>query len=218
MIYIYDILINFTSSSRVYEVFEWDKRDNIEHIKRIPLFFVNYDLIDNLLNDNVSVSKTFLETIKDKTIVFKDTIDTKIKYCALLTEGSRVYAFKFKEEGNVEYKSSLLLDEEEEVLELSYQLNDYKIDYIVNKKVLNQTYLTRSAEKNKMYILKDLKYTYERKNYSKLKYLYNECYGEDKTTNKYKYERLISSLDTINSPVRNKLNYILKMSYNSTCK
>lgn len=215
MIYVYDILINFIDSKRVYEVFEWNKDDEVEHIKRIPLFLVDYSFIDSIIKYDTSVSKDFLDLIKDKTLLFTGG---KIKYASLFTEGSRVYACEFNEDGKIEYYSSLLLDEEEEVLELSLQLDIFKINYKINNKDKKVIYLTRNDEKNRNYIINDLKYTYKNRNYSKLKYLYRECFGDDKSTNKEKYERLISSVDRIDSPVRNKLNYILKLSYNSTCK
>lgn len=215
MIYVYDILINFIDSKRVYEVFEWNKDDEVEHIKRIPLFLVDYSFIDSIIKYDTSVSKAFLDLIKDKTLLFTGG---KIKYASLFTEGSRVYACEFNEDGKIEYYSSLLLDEEEEVLELSLQLDIFKINYKINNKDKKVIYLTRNDEKNRNYIINDLKYTYKNRNYSKLKYLYRECFGDDKSTNKEKYERLISSVDRIDSPVRNKLNYILKLSYNSTCK
>ena len=215
MIYVYDILINFIDNNRIYEVFEWNKNDEIKHMKRIPLFLVDYSFIDNLINNDVIISKEFLEVIKDKSLLFSGE---KIKYAVLFTEGNRVYAFLFNEDGKVKYYSTLLLDEEDEVLELSLQLNKYEIDYKVNKRENKKSYLTRYDEKIRNYIIKDLKYTYNNKNYSKLKYLYRECFGDDESTNKEKYERIISSLDNVYSPVRNKINYILKLAYKSTCK
>ncbi len=217
MIYVYDILVNFIDSNRIYEMFEWNNYDSIEHIKRIPLFLSDYDVIDKLLNEDVYVSKEFLSVINNKTILYKNDQDI-IKYSCLLTEGNRVYAFEFNEFGKVEYKSSLLLDEEEEVLELSMQLNKYVIKYEIKSNRNYNIYLTRRAEQIRNYIINDLKYTYNNKNYSKLRYLYSECFEEDKTNAKQKYNRLISSLDSLNSPIRNKLNYILKLSNNSTCK
>lgn len=217
MIYVYDILVNFIDSKRIYEVFEWNNKDSIDHIKRIPLFLVDYNSINDLLNYDVNVENEFLDIIKDKTILFSNNSE-KIDYACLLTEGNRVYAFEFNEKGKVEYKSSLLLDEEEEVLELSLQLDKYNINYKKNSNDDYKLYLTRKGEQDRNYIISDLKYTYKNKNYSKLKYLYNECFCDDKSHNKDKLDKLIKSLDMIDSPTRNKLNYILKMSYNSTCK
>lgn len=217
MIYVYDILVNFIDSNRIYEVFEWNNKDDIEHIKRIPLFLCDYNLIDSILNYDVYISKEFLNVIENKTILYKNN-NEKIKYACLLTEGSRVYALEFNESGKIEYKSSLLFDEEEEVLELSLQLENYKIDYKKIDLYKEELYLTRKLEQRRNYIIKDLKYTYNNKNYSKLRYLYNECFITDKTSNKEKYNRLISSINSLDSPIINKLNYILKLSHNSTCK
>lgn len=217
MIYVYDILVNFIDSKRIYEVFEWNNNDSIDHIKRIPLFLVEWSIIDNLLNNSLYVSKSFLNTIKDKTLLYKNNNET-VKYACLLTEGNRVFAFEFDDFGKVEYKSSLLLDEEEDILELSLQLDNYKIEYELKELENDNLYLTRRAEQIRNYIIKDLKHTYINKNYSKLRYLYNECFNNDNTNNKEKYLKLIDSLDYLNSPVRNKLNYILKLSHNSTCK
>ena len=217
MIYVYDILVNFIDSNRIYEVFEWNNCDSIEHIKRIPLFLSDNKTIDDFLNDDIRVSNDFLSIIKDKTILYKKE-NEKIKYSCLLTEGSRVYAFEFNELGKVEYKSSLLLDEEEEVLELSTQLNRYIINYENKSSDKYSIYLTRKEEKVRKYIINDLKYAYNNRNYSKLRYLYNECFESDKTSIKEKYSRLLNSINYINSPTRNKLNYILKLSHNRTCK
>ncbi|MBP3799770.1 MAG: hypothetical protein ILA19_02185, partial [Bacilli bacterium] len=175
MIYVYDILVNFIDSKRIYEVFEWNNKDSIDHIKRIPLFLVDYNSINDLLNYDVNVENEFLDIIKDKTILFSNNSE-KIDYACLLTEGNRVYAFEFNEKGKVEYKSSLLLDEEEEVLELSLQLDKYNINYKKNSNDDYKLYLTRKGEQDRNYIISDLKYTYKNKNYSKLKYLYNECF------------------------------------------
>ena len=49
MNYIYDLLLNFNEN--IYEFYDWNKTDNIKHIKKIPIF-----KIDSKKN----------ETIKDK--------------------------------------------------------------------------------------------------------------------------------------------------------
>ena len=38
MIYIYDLLLNFIDGDRLIEFYEWDSKDGLEHIKKIPLF------------------------------------------------------------------------------------------------------------------------------------------------------------------------------------
>ena len=41
MNYIYDIVLNF--NKEYYNFFEWNKRDNIVNVKKIPLIFVYND-------------------------------------------------------------------------------------------------------------------------------------------------------------------------------
>ena len=50
MIYIYDILLNFIDGKRMYEFFEWNSEDVVEHIKRIPMFCVSDRVMEDILN------------------------------------------------------------------------------------------------------------------------------------------------------------------------
>ena len=47
MIYIYDILLNLNND--FYEFYEWEKNDNIFHIKKIPIFLVDTNFMEDLL-------------------------------------------------------------------------------------------------------------------------------------------------------------------------
>ena len=61
MTYIYDILVNF--SDNLYEFYEWNKKDKIIHIKRIPLIKVKSKVMEELCFNNIKVDKKFLELI-----------------------------------------------------------------------------------------------------------------------------------------------------------
>ena len=63
MINVYDILFNLIDSERVYEFFEWNNKDDIEHIKKIPLIKVSSHFLDDCINNNIIVDKLFLEKI-----------------------------------------------------------------------------------------------------------------------------------------------------------
>ena len=65
MNYIYDIVLNF--NKEYYNFFEWNKRDNIVNVKKIPLFLVNNDTFKMFKYDNVTVSSDLINIIKDKT-------------------------------------------------------------------------------------------------------------------------------------------------------
>ncbi|MBR4619284.1 MAG: hypothetical protein IKO49_08270 [Bacilli bacterium] len=213
MVYIYDILLNFMDGDRIYEFFEWDNKDIVEHIKRIPLYYVESNVIDDLLTKEVTFSENFLKEIENKTLIFTDGADEIVKYCFLFTNGERCYGFELNNNGKVIYKSSLLLDEEEEVLEISQTMTLYAVSYEKRSIAFNDNLLTRVDAKKNNFIEKDLIYTYKSKDYTKLTYLYTECFGYDNTTYKQKYERLLNCINSTNSIYRNKLNFILNLSH-----
>ena len=218
MIYIYDILLNYIDGKRVYEFFEWDSSDCIEHIKRIPLFFVDEKTFKDLVNNEVIVSKIFLDSICNKTLLYGDGVDKTIKYSTLFTNGERCYGFEFNDKGEVICKSSLLLDEEDEIIENSINMNLYKLEYIVKNKNTGYDMFTRKEEKKINFVEKDLIYTYKNKNYNKINYLYSECFTDSKSSVKDKYERLIKVIKSGDIFYINKINYILNLSYKNTCK
>ena len=211
MIYIYDILLNFIDGKRMYEFFEWNSEDVVEHIKRIPM--------EDILNNNVTFSHKFMSDIENKTIVFGNSFDNLIKYAFLFSNGKRCYAFELNEEGKVIYSSSLLLDEEEEVLEICDTLQKLDVEYQTDNKDLDKSLLTRREEKKKNFVEKDLIYTYKNKNYTKLKYLYSECFGNDDTSYKEKFNRLVYSINNQDSFYLKRLNFILRLAHNNKiCK
>ena len=186
MIYIYDILLNFIDGKRMYEFFEWNSEDVVEHIKRIPMFCVSDRVMEDILNNNVTFSHKFMSDI---------------------------------EEGKVIYSSSLLLDEEEEVLEICDTLQKLDVEYQTDNKDLDKSLLTRREEKKKNFVEKDLIYTYKNKNYTKLKYLYSECFGNDDTSYKEKFNRLVYSINNQDSFYLKRLNFILRLAHNNKiCK
>ena len=85
MIYIYDILLNFIDGKRMYEFFEWNSEDVVEHIKRIPMFRVSDRVMEDILNNNVTFSHKFMSDIENKTIVFGNSFNNLIKYTFLFS-------------------------------------------------------------------------------------------------------------------------------------
>lgn len=222
MTYIYDILLNFIDGCRVYEFFEWDIKDMVEHVKRIPLFYVDDQILADCLNKKVKFSKNFLQEIYNKTIIFSNKPDNIICYSFLFSNGKRCYAFELDDDGSVICRSSLLLDEEEEILDLCNNITKYNPNYKVENKGKDICILTRSEEKKQNFVKRDLIYTYQNKDYAKLDYLYYECFGSNDSDVSYqeKYDKLIFSINDMNSLSRRKLNYILNLANNKNkiCK
>jgi len=118
MINVYDIILNWTDQNKAYDFFEWDQNDDLEHIKKIPLYKVDYRLMHDLWYHTVKIDALFLESILRKTEVFFNKKIEKIEYGCLFSDGYKVIAVEFASDGTSIYKSSLLLDEEEEIQEI----------------------------------------------------------------------------------------------------
>ena len=114
MTYIYDIILNYTDNNHVYEFFEWDKNDILDHIKKILLFRISPQEMNDIINYNIEVTDSFLEKIKNKTKTYQD--EKNITYSALFTDLNKIIALEFNKLGQVIARSSLLLDEEDEVI------------------------------------------------------------------------------------------------------
>ena len=79
MNYIYDIVLNFNKD--YYNFFEWNKNDCVVNIKKIPLFIINNNIFTNMKYDIVTVSKKFIDLIKEKVIdAFKQRGNMNNKY------------------------------------------------------------------------------------------------------------------------------------------
>ena len=211
MNYAYDILLNFLDGPRIYEFFEWQKKDKIKNINRIPVFLVNEKSFTDIINNEVVIEKDFLNKIKNKTTVFSNAEDKIIKYAFLITNKERCYGIKLNEDGRIVGKSSMLIDEEEEVLVLSDNIIETKIIYEIKEYIKENKTHTRTEENKIKFIIKELEKTCKENNEEKLNYIYNEILNDNKKENNY--ENLINLIYN-NKEVIKKLYFILKLSSN----
>lgn len=175
MNYIYDILLNFQKD--FYEFYEWNNSDEIIHIRKIPFFHISSRDLKNIKNSTVKFDKDFCEKIYNKTEKFKKVKVAYLNYVCLLSDGKQVIALKLSKNGTVIYKSSLLLDEEEEIAEMAFDLKLYDIKYtIVDTNPV--CFLTRNEKDNIRLTSNKLKLLYNQKEDEKLRFLYLECFDE----------------------------------------
>ena len=193
MNYIYDILINF-NEEEIYEFYEWDKNDNIEHVRKIPIFKVRTKDFINIKKNNITVDKAFLNKIRDKTEIFTNTSIDKREYCALITDGMDLIIVEFDENGCSIQKSSMLLDEYEDTLDESDLLDIVDIKFNVTKINNDIEFKTRYQKEIYKYIEKELEKLIEEKSYNKLKYLYYEWYNNKITDMTNIIKRLLDIL------------------------
>ena len=170
MNFIYDIVLNFNKD--FYNFFEWNKNDNVINVKKIPIFLIDNDTFTSMKYDNVIVSKDFIDLIRDKTYTYTRS---KLGISCLVSNNKEVIAVLFNDNGNLIKRSSLMLDEEEEVLDEIENDSLYKINIIKRRKV-NIENVNRNIKEKKDFLIK---YINKETNDINLKYLYYDYFERD---------------------------------------
>ena len=192
MNYIYDVLLNF--NEKIYEFYDWNKNDNIRHIKKIPIIKVSNKDLDIIKNNQVEFEKSFLESIYNKTEEFTSKKNKLIEYACLFTDDLEVIGV------NVNKKilySKLLLDEEMEVLDIALHISERKIDFKIIKKNSIQEFKTRNEIEQINKAKEELNKILKENNMEKLKYLYYECFDQ-------KIDSPKEIIKTLNNEIENK--------------
>ncbi len=190
MIYIYDILLNWFQENLMVDFFEWELDDELEHMKKIPLLKVETSFIQTLYYAKVRVDKSLLDKIFEKSESYFHNNVEAISYATLVSDGKKCFAVEFDEQGTLLYKSTLLLDEEEEVLEMCEELTLFPFTYEVLTAEEQREYLTRKEKENKRYLLKELTKMWQQKEQAKIAYLYDEYFSDDHLSVSTKYQIL----------------------------
>ena len=212
MIYTYDILLNWTKNGRLKEFYEWNLEDDLEHIKKMPIIRISESFLKDLLTSKIKIDKSFLSKIKYKTeSYFHNEIDV-IDYAVIVTTLRKALALELDNEGNVMYKSNLLIDEEEEVLEIGEELVVMDIPYKIMSKNNKVSYLTRKEEEEKKFLTKEIKKIKKNKEESKLNYLFKEFFIDDVDTFNDKLNVLEKEISKDYNSFHHKLYNLLKLS------
>lgn len=212
MTYIYDLILNF--HNELLEFYEWDKNDDIMHIKRISLIKIKSSVYNEILDNEIILPTSFLGEIFNKCEYFEQKKVKNLPYAILVTDSYRVMALLLNNEGKVIKYSSLLLDEEEDTLEISIRVPLMKLEYnIVKKKEKNN--LTRYENNILKYIKKELNNAYQTKDEAKLKYLYYEYYDKKNDDIDYVYNYLIKELSKEVTEKHYNLYNLIKLSYSN---
>lgn len=204
MNYIYDIYVNF--QKYYYDFYEWNKKDQITHIKRIPLFKTNEYNFKNIIRNETKIDLHFLEIIKDKTDIFNTK--NRITAC-LFTDGKDIVAVQLNNNGNIIKKSSLLLDEEYDILRSteSFPVKSLNIQKIQSSK---KSFLTRNEIDRNRYILRNI----SKMDDKKILYLYFECYNKEENDRKKVESKLKQEILKNNDKVCSVSYNFLKLIYN----
>lgn len=203
---IYDILLNFKTCA--YEFYEWEKNDNIIHVKSIESFKVKDKVLKDFIENEVVVDKSFLDKIKNKTEIYNKN---KLIHACILYNNESAYAFLFDINGKIIGRSKMLFDEEYDVTNL-YSKSDYElINYKVNNKINNKKYITRKEDLCINILKKYINDLYKNKKYDEIKYIYFECFNIKEENNNLIYTKLLEKIENNDIDVIKNIFNILKV-------
>ena len=184
MNYFYDVMVNLHEVN--YKFYEWSMDDEFIHLKRVPIYKLRSQDIQKFLLHNIQVKREFLEGIKDKTTSIENE---KLLYIALFTDGNNTIVLEFNEDGKSILRSSLLISEELDLMEIAYSLEEEKLEYEVLEKIKDKNEV-RQVERIKKFLNKEIDYSFNHQDFDKLKYLYQEISEEQLRSKKKIYEFL----------------------------
>ncbi len=205
MNYIYDILLNFKPV--LYDFYEWNKEDEITHIRKIPIIKVESNILYDIKNYKIKISNTFLEKYRNKTEKFTKKGVESIEYALVFTDGKEEIVILFKK--NETYKvSKMLIDEAEDLIDISKRFEKITLNYEKKKKLERNEYTTRKEYEEKKYSLKMLQRVKEE---SQLEYLYLECFNKNPNKNIDIQKELEKKIKQNNNEIGKKIYQIFKL-------
>lgn len=204
---IYDILVNFKKIP--YEFYEWNKEDDVKHVKKMPSIKVSDSALYDIFYNEVKISKNFLDQIKDKTEIFFGRTVKKVKYACVIYNDDVALSILLNDNGEIIGKSKLLFDEEEDVLK--DDVPSKEIDYEVIKKPKKINGLTRREAKIVLLLSKYLDKIHESKKNDEIKYMYFECFNTMEEDNEKAYKNLKNEVLKANLNVIETLKTLIKV-------
>jgi len=165
MNYYYDVFLNFLEDN--YSFYEWEDNDYIKKYRKVAIFHINDKTLKDLIINNILVDKDFLKNIK-----VDDT------YIALFASVSGVIALEFNFDGKSINRSFLKMEDELNIYDILYTLPLIRLDYKLVNTVSYKKYI-REEERIRRIIKTEINSLYEKKNNTKLRYLYKEWFNKD---------------------------------------
>lgn len=194
MKYIYDIVLNF--NKEYYNFFEWDINDDIINIRKVPLFRINDESYLDIKYHTVVLDTEFIEKIKNQTLLY---VAHNTQNICLLSNCKEVIAVIVDDTGTITQRSSLLFDEEDEVLELCEELKPISIKYKKGSPITSNFFTCRSEKNKKEKIIKLINELYDQENDAILKYLYYDIFEKEESDITYIKNKLIKSIQNKNN-------------------
>lgn len=209
MNYYYDVLLNY--QDKYFMFYEWDELDVIEFVKKIPLFHVDSKVVIDMISKIFKIEDSFLKQIENKTKLKQNKY---LKYNCIVSDGKNSLALEFNEDGEVINKSSLMVEDELNINEFIYSIKESKINYEIIKNDIF-TKEIRQEIKIKKILKLEIESMYEKKEYSKLKFIYLEWFNEILDNIDTMYNNMLNSIKNKLTEKEYHIYELIKLSYNN---
>lgn len=200
MNYIYDVVLNF--QNEYYDFYEWNKTDNIHHMRKIPILKINNKKFTEIKNHIVKFDEKSIKYLNNKNASaekFKQNNITKMKYTFIICSDQEAMAIKLNKNGIANLKSALLPDEEDDALEITKFQNEINLNYQIIQKNKKNNFKTRFESENENFIQAELDKVYKQKNRQKLNYIYLECFNKNEPNIDIAYNKLKKEINKTNN-------------------
>lgn len=208
MNYIYDVLLNF--QKEYYDFFEWNQNDNIYHMRKIPIIKISTIQLNEIKNNIVKFDNNTLNLINSKAERFKKNTISKLKYIFIVGNSEDCLAIKLNKNGIITHKSSLLPNEQDDIIEILKLQQEINLNYTVIKKQPINNFKTRFEIENEKFILDELNKIYKQNDFQKINYLCLECFNQSEINIDKAYFKLKKEIEKTNNNFT-KLYNIFKM-------
>lgn len=211
MSYIYDVILNF--QKEYYDFYEWNKNDNIYHMRKIPIIKISNKQFCEIKNNTIIFNEETLKYLNSKNILaerFKQNSISKIKNTIILGDEYEALAIKINKNGLIILKSSLLPDEQDDVIEILKYQKELKLNYKIIHNHKKNNFKTRFELENENFIYNELNKIYNEKNIQKLNYLCLECFNKSEKNINEAYKKLKNEITKTNNNFQ-KIYHIFKM-------
>ncbi len=168
MNYIYDIYANI--NKKYYDIYDWQKKDKIIHIKKIPIFKIKSSDLQKFIKDEIKLDETFVKSIKNKTEFFNNNLNSN--FCAFTDMRDEIIT-KISNNGNIIGKSSIHFTDKYNATNAFKKINLSNIDYKITK-VIPLDSENRYEKIRRNFLMKNIDILSK----EKLTYLYFECFEQ----------------------------------------
>ena len=209
MNFYYEIKLNF-NDDKLFNFYEWSVDDKLDHIKKIPLVKVKSNVFRDIYSYNFKVNEDFLELINGRTMS-KD--GNNLESACIFCDTKNCIAIEFDNTGKSISRSSLLLEDENNICEISYSIKYHNLNLEKLEKITipsefrQETYIKKIITKEILELCKN-------DNINKLKYLYYEWFGKLEENKDTIIKHMLNDIKNELKKTHFNIYKIIKLSYN----